>query len=269
MNQPELGRKINEIRNRNGITQKDLSEKCNIDIRTIQRIESGEVFPRASTLKLISEILGLDYHELIENDQELQSESGSFRILLLITLFIGAMHLVNWVFYAPLFPHNLTFYSYSWFFSIIDVITNVFFIYGFFLIAKYYENKMLKFASTFFMIAGPVYFFISIVTGALNLGEAGEIIKQLILSILGINCIFFGLGLLKTKSSLSALYKSTGILQFLIAPFFILPIGTLNIVGCWLNIPLYILMVIIIYQECRLLKKSYETSMFASQHTGA
>ena len=62
MNQPELGRKINEIRNRNGITQKDLSEKCNIDIRTIQRIESGEVFPRASTLKLISEILGLDYY---------------------------------------------------------------------------------------------------------------------------------------------------------------------------------------------------------------
>ena len=257
MNQPELGRKINEIRNRNGITQKDLSEKCNIDIRTIQRIESGEVFPRASTLKLISKILVLDYHELIENEQEVQSEPGSFRILLLITLVAGVMHLVNWFFYAPLFPRNLTFYSYNWVFSIIDVISTVFFYYGFFLIAKYYESKILRFASTFFMIGGPVYFIIAIATGALGIG-AGEKVNQLILSILGINCIFFGFGLLKTKNSLSALYKSTGILQFLIAPFFILPIVTLNIVGCWLNILLYILLVIIIYLEYRLLKKSYE-----------
>jgi transcriptional regulator with XRE-family HTH domain len=257
MNQPELGRKINEIRNRNGITQNDLSEKCNIDIRTIQRIESGEVFPRASTLKLISEILGLDYHELIENEQVVQSESGSFRILLLITLVAGVMHLVNWFFYAPLFPSNLTFNSYNWVFSIIDVISTVFFYYGFILIAKYYENKILRSASIFFMIGGPVYFIITIVTGALNI-DAGKMVNQLILSILGINCIFFGLGLLKIKSRLSALYKSTAILQFLIAPFFILPVRTLNIVGCWLNVPLYILMMIIIYLECRLLKKSYQ-----------
>lgn len=258
MNQPELGRKINEIRNRNGITQKDLSEKCTIDIRTIQRIESGEVFPRTSTLKLISEILGLDYHELVENEQEVQSESGSFRILLLITLFAGVIHLVNWFFYAPLFPRNLTFYSYNWVFSIIDVISTVFFYYGFFLIAKYYENKILRFASIFFMIGSPVYFIITIAIGALNIGAAGEMLNQLILSILGINCIFFGLGLQKVKSSLSALYKSTGILQFLIAPFFILPIRTLNIVGCWINIPLYILLIIIIYLEYGMLKKAYE-----------
>ncbi len=255
MNQPDLGRKINEIRNRNGITQKDLSEKCKIDIRTVQRIEAGEVIPRASTLKLISEILGLDYHELIENEQEVQRESGSLNILLLIALVAGAMHLVNWFFYAPLFPSNLTFYAYSWFFSIIDVITTVFFYYGFLLLAKYHENKLLRVASFFFMIGGPFYFIMVHVTGALNIG-AGEMVNQLILSMLGINCIIFGLGLLKTKSSLSALYKSSGILQVLIAPFFILPIVTLNLVGCWLNIPLYILMVIIIYLECRLLRKS-------------
>ncbi len=256
MYQPELGKKINEIRNQKGITQKDLSEKCNVDIRTIQRIESGEVFPRASTIKLIAEILELDLdsHKLHGNKKDGQGALGNYQIFLLVTLIIGMLHLVNWLFYAPLFPKNINYYSYNWIFSIINVITTVFFYYGFYLIGKYFENKLLTFASSFFMIGGPLYFILTIFTGALNV-NAGGIINQLVLSILGINCIFFGLGLLKTKTNLSVLYKSTSILQFLIAPFFILPIGIFNIVGCWMNIPLYILMLLIMYLEYKMLKQ--------------
>lgn len=248
MNQPELGKKINEIRNQKGITQKDLSDKCNIDIRTIQRIESGEVFPRSSTIKLIANALELEYNELNGREQDPQDASESFRILLMVSLIAGIIHLVNWLFYAPLMPHNLNHYSYNWLFSIIDVITTVFFYYGFFSIAKYSSNKLLAFASSFFMIGGPVYFMSTIITGALNI-SAGEYISHLIVGILGINCIFFGFGLLKTSSNMQVLYKSTAVLQFFIAPLFILPIGTLNVIGCWLNIPLYMLLIIIIYLE--------------------
>jgi transcriptional regulator with XRE-family HTH domain len=248
MNQPELGKKINEIRNQKGITQKDLSDKCNIDIRTIQRIESGEVFPRSSTIKLIAKVLELNYIELNGKEQDSQDTSESLRILLMVSMIAGIIHLVNWLFYAPLIPHNLIHYSYNWLFSIIDVITTVFFYYGFFSIAKYFENKLLAFASSFFMIGGPVYFISTIITGALNI-SAGEYLSHLIVSILGINCIFFGFGLMKTKHNMPVLYKSAGILQFLIAPLFILPIGTLNVIGCWLNIPLYVLLIVIIYLE--------------------
>ena len=53
MKQPQLGLKIAELRKAKGITQDELSFKCNINVRTIQRIETGTVSPRSFTLNLI------------------------------------------------------------------------------------------------------------------------------------------------------------------------------------------------------------------------
>jgi len=53
MEQPELGQKIIELRKYKGLTQEELVEKCNINVRTLQRIESGEVNPRSFTIKMI------------------------------------------------------------------------------------------------------------------------------------------------------------------------------------------------------------------------
>ena len=46
MKQPELGQIIHDLRKQKGLTQEELVEKCNISVRTIQRIEAGEVTPR-------------------------------------------------------------------------------------------------------------------------------------------------------------------------------------------------------------------------------
>jgi transcriptional regulator with XRE-family HTH domain len=59
MNQPDLGRKIAELRKAKGLTQEELVEKCNLNVRTLQRIESGEVTPRSYTIKAI--FTALDY----------------------------------------------------------------------------------------------------------------------------------------------------------------------------------------------------------------
>ena len=59
MRQPDLGLKIAELRKAKGITQEELSLRCNINVRTIQRIEAGSVSPRSFTLNLI--FLSLDY----------------------------------------------------------------------------------------------------------------------------------------------------------------------------------------------------------------
>jgi transcriptional regulator with XRE-family HTH domain len=61
MKQPELGKKLTDIRKQKGITQEELVARCNVTVRTIQRIESGEVTPRPSTLKLIVEALEYDW----------------------------------------------------------------------------------------------------------------------------------------------------------------------------------------------------------------
>ena len=63
MNQPDLGLTIAELRAQKGFTQEKLAEYCEVSTRTIQRIESGEVEPRAFTLNNLSNILELDFGE--------------------------------------------------------------------------------------------------------------------------------------------------------------------------------------------------------------
>lgn len=64
MTQPELGKKIAELRKAKGFTQEELVEKCNLSVRTLQRIESGEVTPRNYTMRLIFNALEFDIHEI-------------------------------------------------------------------------------------------------------------------------------------------------------------------------------------------------------------
>ena len=63
MNQPDLGLKVTELRQQKTLTQEQLAEKCEVSARTIQRIESGEVDPRAYTLQCLSEALDFDFME--------------------------------------------------------------------------------------------------------------------------------------------------------------------------------------------------------------
>ena len=63
MNQPDLGLKVSELRKQKGLTQERLAELCEISPRTIQRIESGEVDPRAYTLHCLGDALDFDFGE--------------------------------------------------------------------------------------------------------------------------------------------------------------------------------------------------------------
>lgn len=62
MNQPELGKKILELRLSKGLTQNELADKCNVSLRTIQRIELAEVTPRSFTVKSIFSVLEYDFY---------------------------------------------------------------------------------------------------------------------------------------------------------------------------------------------------------------
>jgi uncharacterized Tic20 family protein len=78
MKQPELGLKVAELRQHKGMTQEHLAEICEVSTRTIQRIESGEVDPRAFTINNLSE--ALDYNS---SAGDLENEN----------LWLTAMHL--------------------------------------------------------------------------------------------------------------------------------------------------------------------------------
>ena len=53
----KLGTKIKELRKKKGLTQRDLSEKSGLSLRTIQRIENDENKPSVYSLRKIGEVL--------------------------------------------------------------------------------------------------------------------------------------------------------------------------------------------------------------------
>lgn len=65
--QPELGKRIADLRKAKGLTQEELVEKCNLSVRTLQRIEAGEVIPRPYTIKLIFEALEVPFDQTMKD----------------------------------------------------------------------------------------------------------------------------------------------------------------------------------------------------------
>jgi transcriptional regulator with XRE-family HTH domain len=63
----ETGSLIKELRIKKGMTQEELADKTEVSTRTIQRIENGEVDPRAYTLQMIAKALDVDFSLFIEN----------------------------------------------------------------------------------------------------------------------------------------------------------------------------------------------------------
>ena len=61
----EFGARVKELRIGMSLSQKELSEKTGLTLRTIQRIENNEVKPSLYSLKVISEALSADLTEFV------------------------------------------------------------------------------------------------------------------------------------------------------------------------------------------------------------
>src|SRR5687768_6168018 len=79
MDKSSIAKKIIHYRKLKGVTQEMLSEVTGLNVRTIQRIEAGEVDPRLYTLKSIAEALGVNLEELLP--EPTQQELNQIAIL--------------------------------------------------------------------------------------------------------------------------------------------------------------------------------------------
>jgi len=251
MKQPEIGVKISEIRKTKRVTQRELAESCNVDIRTIQRIEAGEVDPRISTLKLISE--ALEINESIFNRSDQTWGKNITSNILLISIIAGIFQLV----YTFLNMEILTIHSMlskgSVFFimSIIHILSGVVFYYGFYIIGRYRENKLIQIAAITIMIIIPLF----VLTDIIAISSPYQFViylKKLCVIIMGINAIIFGIGMLKVDGYFQ--YKIAGILQVLIGPMFIIPLPLIQYIGLWLSLLFIILLLMILVLEYKEVK---------------
>jgi transcriptional regulator with XRE-family HTH domain len=87
----DLGKKIKETRLKKSLSQEDLAEISNVNLRTIQRIENGETIPREKTKKLIFE--ALDIVEFTQSNPKVINKyllfSSFLSVLVFISTFLG------------------------------------------------------------------------------------------------------------------------------------------------------------------------------------
>ena len=75
---------VREHREAKGYTQKEVAEISNVSLRSIQRIENGEVNPRMYTVKVLSECLGFTLDFLKTPIPETTSNVHSKKLILAI-----------------------------------------------------------------------------------------------------------------------------------------------------------------------------------------
>lgn len=257
MKQPELGKIILDLRTQQGLTQEELVEKCNISVRTIQRIESGEVTPRPYTVKTILEVLGYDLEKIksesLKHFKNRLSIRDSEEILksikiLRIAIVFGVLYFLLGFFEVPAdwsrWFENTMLYSNSIYvvLKIFACVTFIIFTFGYFTLGKLFKNNLIKFASIVFILLSVILYSFDIVSLYSNLINENYII---IMSVLfGSVGIVFGVGIIQLNKSLGNLATITGVLEIVMSLMFA------TVVLAWLG---YLFMVIVIIMELILL----------------
>ncbi|CAM1374580.1 helix-turn-helix domain-containing protein [Tenacibaculum xiamenense] len=264
MKQPDLGKKIFELRKQKGYTQEELVEKCNINVRTIQRIEAGETTPRSVTVKLILEALGVESDEITKADYK----GGKFDKLFGFTSnnFKKVLNLA-WIFGISYFIFGFAevgaeanyylegenyFNDFSYILiKITTVVSFTFFMRGFVFVGSYYKNSLLEFMA-FLMILLNLIFGISDVV-SLFIDES-YYYYFMAAKVITFGCVgvIFGIGIIGLRKHIGDLAIVAGVLEIIAGIFFATVI--LAIAGAFALIPLEIIEIVILYKIASKLK---------------
>ena len=272
MKQPLLGKKITELRKQKGLTQEELVERCNVTVRTIQRIESGETTPRIYTIKTILNALGLDYEKVFEReynegkfDKILRFFPSNLNEVLNVSFIAGIVYFVlgfvemgyyttsffdldsqtNW---SNLPIKNYGSYSENGiyiFIKIISIISFSLLMRGFVLVGSYYKNYLVELMA-FVMIIMHIIFEISDIV---SINFENSLVEFIMISkavTFGVIMIFFGVGLYRLKSHLGNLPKITGILEIITGVCFATVF--LSVFGLIFLTPLELLELLLLYK---------------------
>lgn len=227
---------------------------CNINVRTIQRIEAGEVTPRSYTLKTILKVLDCDLEEIhLEEKNKLNFSRADLKTIN-ICAWLGIVFIIIDSFNIFL---NITLdfdldvlesitsikqlYITTQFVSFILAFT---FYLGFYISGKIFKSSLLKATSILMIVVSGLNYFFS---GFLF--DSNEFIKTTfgVVTLLGYGAVGipFGIGILKLNTYLSS-YATSGI--FTIILYATMLTVVLIFMSVFLIVPVMILQLILLYK---------------------
>lgn len=267
MQQPELGRRLSALRKERNLTQEELVDKSHVSVRTIQRIEAGEVLPRMSTVKILLEALGETYESFStkptpvpETPKNIQPNAN--RNTVLVAAVAGAVYLVSEITLRAMdiswitgdrdweFRTNAIYMS----LTVVMVISFTLFARGFIALSTVFENTLLKMAAYMLIIATAGKGILDITSFSF------EDIKHLWLPyvvtclLFGALSIVFGVSLIRLQDGMGELARIAGILEIVIG--FLLVTVVLFFFTYMILIPATVIEILILYRGYEYLSRS-------------
>ena len=271
MKQPELGHRILELRRQKGLTQEELVELCNISVRTLQRIENGEVTPRSYTIKTILSALDEDFEELQKSKAESnffqlnvkKGESKSVQHLLTLAMVSGVLYLITStmegvVDYFRYYEDELIFgITGSVVLKGLSLLFYGLMLYGFLVAGKVLKNYLMK-ISAILLLTSTLIFYLYDILSFFNDFLAFEAVLFAEAITWGTLGILFGISIIKSPKTMQPISLFAGGMEML-ASFLLLTV-ILALLGWILLLPALILEILFLYKIIRLIKEKFEMS---------
>lgn len=278
MQQPELGWRIAELRKEKNLTQEELVEKCPVSVRTIQRIEAGEVMPCVSTVKIILAALDADINKIITSppntmtqkrnwlksfflfDTNIQKRTEENKNTLLIAAIAGIVYLIidiiktgmdfAWMDERFSANENIIYSAVV----VCGLFSFILFMRGFLLFGHLFDNGLLRIGVFMLIIAMLGLSFLDIYT--LRYSTFKELIlpystASVIFGALG---IIFGISLIKLQDGMGELSRFAGILE-IVTGFFLITV-VLFFIAYVVMIPAIILEIILLFRATNTWKRA-------------
>lgn len=274
MQQPELGRRLTALRKEKNLTQEELVEKSHVSVRTIQRIEAGEVLPRTITVKILLEALGENYESFLSKQNQVMETPKNILPTtkpntLLIAVLAGAVYLIAEVILGAMdiawfvgdrdwgFRMNAIYTS----LIIVMVISLALFARGFIVLSAVFENSLLKVAAYLLVTATVIKGIFDV--SSLSVKDMGSIWIPFtaIVVVMGAVSIVFGLSLIRLQDSMGELSRLAGTLEIVTGCLLITVV--FFFISYVVFIPAVVVEILVLYRGYEYLSKSPEGEMAA------
>lgn len=275
MKQPELGLKISEIRKQKGLTQEELVEKCNINVRTIQRIEAGEVMPRSYTIKTILNALEVDYDQMasmtslesnmrnlimldLKDNDSVQSLIKNLNIAWIFGIVYFLFSFLEYIADYYRFFENEYIFATSTYIIIKLVSTSLYILFfrGYIATGSIFKNHLLR-TTAFMMLFAYVLSTIYDISSLYFIEDNIELSMTMKTFCFGIIGILLGVGILKLRKQLGILATITGVLEILTGIFSVTII--LSFIGLFFLNVAQISGIVMLYMVAELIRKKSTT----------
>lgn len=265
MHQPELGQRLTALRKEKNLTQEELVEKSRVSVRTIQRIEAGEVLPRIYTVRILLEALGEDPDSfLAKSNQVMEPKTTSVLkmnpdvllaaalsgvVYLILSVVLSVMD-VAWLVGERDWSTNLNAIYTG--LSILMALSFAVFAWGFIVLANLFENKLLKAVSFILIVAVAAEAALDITSLAVD--SVQSLWPYAVSSVLfGSISIVFGVALIRLQDGMGELSRIAGLLEIVTGALLITVV--LFFLAYVVFIPAVVMEILVLYRGYEYLSK--------------